>query len=79
MVGYEEALSIARGCCAEVDYVTELPGAFVFSKRDDMSFGGNGPVVVLKEDGRAVNYVSFEMDGPDMAVVREGYIAGFGA
>lgn len=39
-----------KGHCDQVDYVREYSDAFVFSKKDGESFGGNGPVVVLKGD-----------------------------
>lgn len=74
MVAYEEAVKLAKGCWSEVDYVTEFPSAYMFSKFGDRSFGGNGPVVVLKDTGRCVNYVSFETDDPDLTVLNESCI-----
>lgn len=75
-VGFSEALAVAKKCWDEVDYCTEYQGAFVFSKLDDMSFGGNGPVAVLKEDGRPINYVAFIGMGPGEQL-REGYLRDF--
>lgn len=66
---------MARGQWSEVDYFTEYPSAFVFSVKDDLSFGGNGPVVVLKQSGRCTNFVDFELDADDLTVVREGYLS----
>lgn len=77
MVNFKEALDIARGQWSEVDYFTEYPDAFVFSVKNSFEFGGNGPVVVLRQDGRCVNYVDFELDADDLTVVREGYLSDF--
>lgn len=75
-VGFDEALAIAKSHWGEVDYCTEYEAAYSFSKKDDMSFGGNSPVVVMKEDGRAVNFVAFiDMGASDP--IREGYIKDF--
>lgn len=80
MVDYKKAKALALSCWSEVDYCTEYENAFVFSKMDDMSFGGNSPVVVLKATGRCINMVSYidEMRGGTLSVVREGYIADLG-
>ncbi|HIT46204.1 MAG TPA: hypothetical protein IAC28_09055 [Candidatus Aphodovivens excrementavium] len=74
MVAYEEAVKLAKGCWSEVDYVTEFPSAYMFSKFGDRRFDGNGLVVVLKDTGGCFNYVSFEMDEPDLTVLNESHI-----
>ena len=71
---YEEALRIAVKCWDEVDYVTEYEDAYVFSRYDDMSFGGNSPVAVMKADGRAINLVAYLDSGCAGEPIREGYI-----
>ena len=38
------------------DFCTEYENAFVFSKYDDMSIGGNGPCAVMNSDGSALNF-----------------------
>ena len=73
-VTYEEALRIAVSCWAEVDYVTEYEDAFVFSRYDDMSFGGNSPVVVMKATGETINFVAYLDSGRVGNPIREGYI-----
>lgn len=75
MVGFRKALELARRHWDEVDYLTEYPSAYVFSVKDDIGFGGNGPVVVLKQSGRCTNFVDFELDADDLTVVREGYLS----
>ena len=48
--------------------------AFVFSKKGDLSFGGNGPVAVVKESGECINYISF-LDGDyDTTIVSERFV-----
>ena len=77
MVSFTEAVERARGCWDQVDYVVEEPDGFIFSKKDDFSFGGNGPVVVLKNDGRCINMVDYLDEGHDTTVLREGYLSDF--
>lgn len=74
MVSYEEARGKVLACWSEVDYFEEEPDAFVFSKKDDYSFGGNGPVVVLKESGRCINMVDYCDESHDSTVLFEGHI-----
>lgn len=77
MITFEDALNRAKDCWDEVDYVTDQTDAYVFSKKDDLSFGGNGPVAVLKRTGECINYVAF-LDGEyDTTAISEGYIAGY--
>jgi hypothetical protein len=74
MITYEEALEKARECWDEVNFCMDQTDAFVFSKKGDMSFGGNGPVAVLKESGDCINYVAF-LDGDyDSTIISEKYI-----
>lgn len=40
------------------NFCTEYENAFVFSKYDDMSIGGNGPCAVMKNDGSALNFAA---------------------
>ena len=78
MVTFKEAVSLARGCWSEVDYVTEYPEAYSLSKYGDMSIGGNGPVVVLKADGSCISFVDY-LDSGDFGVteIGAGYISEF--
>ena len=73
MSAFNEALGIAREWNDEYDYCIEYENAFVFSKRDERSFGGfNSPVAVLKTDGSCASFVSVIGELGDE--VREGYI-----
>lgn len=74
MTTYEEALKKARVCWDEVNYCTDQTDAFVFSKKDDISIGGNGPIAVLKKIGECINYVTFLDGGYNTAIVSEKYI-----
>lgn len=60
MVGFDEALSIARSARDGIDNFAEYEDAYVFgSSSDDDYFGYMGPVVVLKEDGSSINMTAF--------------------
>lgn len=75
MIEFSEAKRLALSCWGEVDYCMEYADAFIFSKKDDLSFGGNGPVVVLKANGRCINMVSYIEDMSDGSrPIREGYL-----
>lgn len=75
-ISFEEALRMAVRCWDEVDYVTEYEDAYVFSRYDDMSFGGNSPVVVMKATGEVINLVAYLGFGRVGDPIREGYING---
>ncbi|MDO4807586.1 MAG: hypothetical protein Q4A07_10090 [Coriobacteriales bacterium] len=75
-VDFDKAVGIAKQCWDEVDYCIEYAGAYVFSVKDDMSFGGNGPVAVMKSDGRPINFVAFLYIGAGEPL-REGYLKDF--
>ena len=76
MISYKEALDSAMKFDGGFDYCTEYAGADVFSKMDDFSIGGNGPVVVMKDNGDCVNMTAFIDEGTG-DVVKEGYISEF--
>jgi len=79
MVDFHDAMTLAKSCWSEVDYCEEYDDAYIFSKRGDMSFGGNGPVVVLKATGECINMVSYiDESVGEVQLVREGYIADLG-
>ncbi|MBR4656549.1 MAG: hypothetical protein IKO68_08300 [Oscillospiraceae bacterium] len=60
MVSYDEALAIAKKLKKNVDACDEYADAYVFKNRDEeYMIGGSGPVVVLKENGRAINQVEY--------------------
>ena len=75
MITKEESLKRAQEVWDEIDYCTEYENGYVFSKFGDRSFGGPGPVVVLKDDGQVVNMVyfcNFYDSGKELSA---GYIA----
>lgn len=74
MVAFEEALGIVSEYDAEFDYCVEYADAFVFSKKDDFSFGGqNSPAAVMKENGRCINFIEY-IDESDCEEIRKGFI-----
>lgn len=74
MIDFKEALDIVGGPACMFDYCTEFTDAFVFSKMDDMSFGGpNSPIVVMKENGLCTIFVDYIGCGKGEEV-RAGYI-----
>ena len=79
MVDYKKAKELALACWSEVDYCSEREDAFIFSKFGDLSIGGNGPVVVLKESGRCINMPAYLCFMGATSVVREGYIKDLGS
>ena len=73
MIGFNEALSIMNKYPHEFDYCTEHENAYVFSKMDELSFGGtNSPAAVMKAGGECCNFVSVIGELGDE--IREGYI-----
>ena len=55
MITYEQALKKAQKLNKSVNYCMEYTDAFVFSDKNDDDIGGNGPVVIMKSNGDAVN------------------------
>lgn len=55
MITYEQALKKAQKLNKSINYCMEYTDAFVFSDKDSEEIGGNGPVVIMKKDGEAVN------------------------
>ena len=80
---FREALDLARSAWdekvygGEIDYCCETDDAFLFSRRDYVSFGGPGPVLVWKLGGGFGNYVAYNLEG-GFDIIREGYLAEFG-
>lgn len=74
-IGFDSALSKAKEYLDQVDYVCEYSDAYVFSKKDDESLGGPGPVVVLKEDGKVINYVAY-ITSDATPLIDEGHLDG---
>ena len=67
MVTYEEAYAKAHELKDPIDRCVERENAFIFGHTEDDHYrGGAGhtPVVILKDDGRAVNMPYFVMHKP---------------
>lgn len=77
MIDYADALEMAKDCWSGIDYVIDQSDAFVFSKKDDCSLGGNDPVAVVKASGKCLNYLAFLDGGYDTTILREGYISDY--
>jgi hypothetical protein len=77
MVTFAEAKRLALECWDEIDYVTEYPDAYSFSKLDDYRIGGNGPVVVLKATGECINFVAYLTESKDSTPLRMGPLTDF--
>ena len=61
MITYEVALKKAKEVKPKIDTCTEYENGYVFGCKTDDEYvgGGHVPVVILKEDGRAVNMPYF--------------------
>lgn len=71
MVTYEEAKKIAQELKKNIDRCYEHTDAYVFTNEaEEMSFGGDSPCVVLKEDGRAINMTEYT-DNHKYELIRE--------
>ena len=68
MVSYKEALATARELKPSIDACDEYDQAFLFKcKAEECLIGGDGPIVVLKETGKAINQLAFFDDcGPKL-------------
>ncbi len=66
MIGYNEALQIAKDRKEHIDGCTECENAYIFSFSGDAGYIGgydHTPVVVMKEDGRFIYGLSPLLDG----------------
>jgi hypothetical protein len=63
MISYAEAKKRALDAKAEYDYCTVRKDAYIFScTADELNAGGLGPIVILKEDGHALNFTGYIYD-----------------
>lgn len=70
MITYEEALSIARKYKTHINLCTEYTNAYSFEFDTGFeTFGGNEPIVVLKENGRVMKQIEYAITG-NKSVVR---------
>ena len=72
MVPFEEALREARKLKEHIDRFMETGKAYIFmSTLDEDTEGGDGPCVILKENGDAVNFLHYLSIMGDDEVLRE--------
>ena len=59
MISLSEAMSIAKELKENINYCMEYSDAFVFSNKYSEEIGGDSPIVILKENGDAINMVDY--------------------
>lgn len=63
---FEEALKTAKELKPNIDKYSETTSAYIFAcKAEDFDIGGDGPVVIMKDSGKALNYVGYIQTRPD--------------
>ena len=67
---YDAALKTAKALNQNVNHCMEYTDAYVFSDSTDESIGGNSPVVVLKDSGKAID-MAFYCDTSNGTLVNE--------
>lgn len=71
-ISYEDAFKKAKELKGNIDNCMEYSDAYVFaSHADDLSFGGDGPVVIMKNTGRAINMVDYTQSSSGAKLIRE--------
>lgn len=66
MIAYEVAYEKAKELKKEIDNCTEYENGYVFGFSGDDDYiggGGHAPVVILKEDGKAIPFNAFIAQG----------------
>ena len=67
-VTFEQAVQTAKAICPNVNMYAEYTDAYVFSQTEDLSFGGNSPLVILKSCGGSMNMTSYLDSGSGVIV-----------
>ena len=71
MLTYEEALRKAKTVKSKINYCVEYTNAYSFGfKVGGDTEGGDAPVVIMKDDGRALNLLAYALT-PGKELVRE--------
>ncbi|MBR5048554.1 MAG: hypothetical protein IKX74_02750 [Erysipelotrichaceae bacterium] len=65
MITFKQALKIARRKDPEVDIYSETRKAYMFIQESDIMSIGPSPIVVMKDTGEVLNYLSY------LALLRE--------
>ena len=65
MITYDEAFEKAKELKKDIDNVMEYENGWVFGCYDDANYigGGHTSVVILKDDGKAINMPQFVASG----------------
>lgn len=67
MITYEDALKKAKSIKPDINVCVEYKAGYMFGKneKEETFGGGNAPVVILKDDGKAVSmaYFAAKFDG----------------
>ena len=72
MITLERAKRKATRLRPDVNRCVEYDDAFVFSNKDDVSFGGNEPVVILKINGQAIGMTDYlDMEKSTVNFIKE--------
>lgn len=61
MIGYEDAKKIALELNSDVNSCYEYDNAYNFFDKNEVGVGDTS-VVILKEDGKALNFVNYILD-----------------
>lgn len=59
MLTYEQALARAKKVKPQINSYCEFAGAYAFSFDSGSQDGGEGPVVILKDTGEALNFIGY--------------------
>lgn len=71
MLSFEQAYEIAKGLKEGIDACDEYNDAYLFKRKaDEYTIGGDGPCIVLKENGKAINQVVY-FDNYEAEHIRE--------
>ena len=76
MIAYEKAYEAAAALRTDINYGTEFEKGWLFGNTDDENWdGGAGhtPVIILKENGKAVNAPTFYMQIGSGDIIREDF------
>lgn len=67
-VNFEQAVQNAKAICPGINVYAEYTDAYVFSRMEDLNFGGNVPLVILKSCGGSMNMTEYLDSGSGVMV-----------
>ena len=72
MMNLQEALMMPKERLPQADYCVEYADAFVFSIKDEISFGGDkSPVVIIKKSGEMTTMAGYGLESKTGGIVGE--------